>query len=219
MIRMRIPRPGRTARALLVAMAGLALAAGLALGGYTAWLVWSPSPQPSLREQVRTDRIEHALIRSSLSPSPKSSTDANAVMRIPVLGKHWIYPVYNGTTDKQLAKGLGHYSGTAGPGEIGNFAVAGHRSSMSGFEPFADLPDRVGPGDQIIVTAPTGRYTYTVTGTEHVSPDADWVLRPDQGHGSDPRDRLITLTTCTPRYGSTGRFIVYGRLTSHRVPK
>ncbi|MEU2718702.1 class E sortase [Streptomyces sp. NPDC007205] len=217
---MRITQQARPARALLAAMAGLVLAAGLVLGSYTAWLIWGTDPQPSRPQLVRTARIERDLTRSSRGPgaSPKSSTNANAVMRIPALGSHWAYPVYNGTTDKQLAKGLGHYTSTASPGEIGNYAVAGHRSSLSGFEPFADLPDRVKPGDKIIVTAPTGRYTYVVTSTQRVSPDADWVLRPDQGHGANPRDRLITLTTCTPRYGSTGRFIVYGRLTSHRSP-
>ncbi|MDX3764002.1 class E sortase [Streptomyces sp. AK02-04a] len=193
------------------------MAGGLALGGYTAWLVWGTSPQPSRPEQARIARVERDLTRST--PSPESSTDANAVMRIPALGTHWAYPVYNGTTTEQLEKGLGHYTGTVGPGQIGNYAVAGHRSSNSGFEPFADLPDRVKPGDQVIVAAPTGRYTYTVTSTQQTTPDAVQVLHPDQGRGANPRDRLITLTTCTPRYGSTGRFIVYGRLTSSRTPK
>ncbi|WP_164992584.1 class E sortase [Streptomyces sp. L2] len=225
-----VPRRARVRRTFLVALAGFAVTAGLLLGGYAAWLVWGTSPQPSQVEQARTARVERELTHhpevthSASSPpsqesSAESSSDANAVMRIPALGDHWAYPVYNGTADQQLGKGLGHYAGTAGPGQIGNYAVAGHRSSYSGFEPFAELPDLVKPGDKIIVTASTGRYTYTVTSTERVTPDSVQVLRPDQGRGANPKDRLITLTTCTPRYGSTGRFIVYGKLTSGGPPR
>lgn len=217
------PRRAGTARALLMAVAGLALTAGLAVGGYTAWMVWGTSPQPSRAQQARTARMEHDLAhrprtQGKSTDATAKSTDATAVMRIPALGARWAYPVYNGTTAKQLDKGLGHYTGTAGPGQTGNYAVAGHRSSNSGFEPFADLPDRIKPGDRIIVTASSTRYTYTVTGTQHVTPDAVRVLRPNQGRGANPKDRLITLTTCTPRYGSTGRFIVYGELTSRLTP-
>jgi len=195
-------------------MASATLSAGLGLGGYTAWLVWSTDGQPSRAEQARAAQVEKKLIRGA--PSPDAASDGPAVMRVPALGARWAYPVYKGTTDKQLGKGLGQYAGTAGPGQIGNYAVAGHRSSNSGFAPFAELPDRIKRGSRIIVTAPTGRYTYTVTGTQHVTPDAVRVLRPDQGRGADPKKRLITLVTCTPRFGSTGRFIVYGQLVSHQ---
>jgi sortase A len=207
----------RVAWVLLAAISGVAVTVGLALGGYTAWLVWGTSPQPSRAQQARTVQVEKDLTRGA--PSPNAGRDDPAVMRIPALGSRWAYPVYNGTTAKQLDKGLGHYPSTAGPGQAGNYAVAGHRSSNSGFAPFAELPDRIKRGSRIIVTAPTGRYTYTVTKTQHVTPDAVRVLRPDQGRGADPKKRLITLITCTPRYGSTGRFIVYGYLTSHQRPK
>ncbi|WP_370270989.1 sortase [Streptomyces sp. V4I8] len=195
----------------------MAVTVGLALGGYTAWLVWGTSPQPSQAEQARTAQVEKDLRRRA--PSPHAGPDTPAVMRIPALGRRWAYRVYNGTTAKQLNKGLGHYRSTAGPGQVGNYVVAGHRSSNSGFAPFAELPDRIKRGSRLIVTAATGRYTYTVTKTQRVTPDAVRVLRSDQGRGADPQKRLITLITCTPRYGSTGRFIVYGHLISHQGPK
>ena len=47
------------------------------------------------------------------------------------------------------------------------------------------------PGDQIVLEASDGVYTYTVTGTKVVSPDETWVL--DQ-----PGARTLTLTTCWP---------------------
>lgn len=137
-----------------------------------------------------------------------------AVVRIPALGKEWRQPVYEGTGAEQLARGLAHYTGTALPGAQGNFALAGHRSSVSGFEPFAELPDAVGPGVRVDVTTERATYTYRVTATRRTTPGDDAVLDPDQGRGADPARRLITLTTCTPRYGSTGRFIVFGELVA-----
>ncbi|WP_165845467.1 sortase [Streptacidiphilus pinicola] len=188
----------------------------MTLGGYVAWLRVGAAPTPDANQAARTDRLASALARprGADTVAPPRAGDVVAVVRIPALGRTWAYPVYEGTDDAELSKGLAHYPGTAGPGGVGNFAIAGHRSSITGFEPFADLPDLVHPGDVITVTARGGVFTYTVTATQNVSPSAVQVLAPDQGRGADPAQRLITLTTCTPRFGHTGRYVVFGRLES-----
>ncbi|MFC5907166.1 sortase [Streptacidiphilus monticola] len=216
---MRTRVAGRPVRRLLLVMAAaLALAAGTALGSYAVWLRVGTGAAPDAGEAARTDRLASALARppaagnAAEAARPVRRGDLVAVVRIPALGPTWVYPVYEGTDDAELSRGLAHYPGTAAPGAVGNFAVAGHRSSLSGFEPFADLPELVHPGDEITATARGGVYTYVVTATRNVSPRDVAVLAADQGRGADPAQRLITLTTCTPRFGHSGRYVVFGRL-------
>ena len=124
--------------------------------------------------------------------------------------------VVEGTTVRALRDGPGHYTFTADPGEQGNFAVAGHRTTYGA--PFYDL-DQVRPGDLVHVTVRDGtRYTYEVMGGssgggapgQHiVSPRETWVLGADpQGTGG----AVLTLTTCHPRFSATYRMIVFGQL-------
>ncbi|CAO0827697.1 Class E sortase OS=Streptomyces microflavus OX=1919 GN=HUT09_17005 PE=4 SV=1 [Streptomyces microflavus] len=63
------------------------------------------------------------------------------------------------TEARTLQKGLGHYSGTARPGESGNFAVAGHRRTYG--NPFKDFP-KLRPGDAVIVNDGTTWFTYRI---------------------------------------------------------
>ena len=76
--------------------------------------------------------------------------------------------VVEGATAGDLAKGPGHFPETPLPGQLGNAAIAGHRTTH--LHPFYDI-DKLQPGDEIIVTTLNGRYVYSVTGTEVVSPD------------------------------------------------
>lgn len=188
-------------------MGELLIIAGAVTGLFVAWLYWGQSPLPTAAQQRINQQIQHAFRAGRSVPD-----GAVALMRIPALGATWQYPVYQGTGSSQLGKGIAHYVGTAGPGQAGNFAVAGHRSSNTGFEPLADLPDNIRVGDQVFVDTPSTEYVYQVTGTRRTTPSDVTVLRQDQGRGADPRPGLITITTCTPRYGSTGRFIVFGTL-------
>ncbi|MFX7849337.1 sortase, partial [Acinetobacter baumannii] len=94
---------------------------------------------------------------------------------------------------------MGHYPDTAMPGQQGNFAIAGHRGSHGA--PFADLPSlRV--GDAVVVETPDGWYTYRFRTLEYVRPDGVGVLLPvPQQPEVQATDKLITMTTCSPRYG------------------
>ena len=138
-----------------------------------------------------------------------------AAMRIPRLGRDWEWIVVEGVAPDDLAKGPGHFPGTAGPGEIGNFAVAGHRATNG--EPFAYL-DTVVPGDHVIVQTPTGWSVYTVTRSRLVAPTAVDVVTPVPGQpGAEPDQAVLTLVTCHPRWGSSQRLIVDGLLTESRT--
>jgi sortase A len=117
--------------------------------------------------------------------------------------------VVQGVTLTDLQRGPGHYPGTAMPGDKGNFAVAGHRTTYGA--PFFNL-DQLRRGDEVVVTARNGkRYVYTVRRQQVVSPRDTWVLAPD------PLERgrkTLTLTTCNPRFSNAQRLIVFAELTA-----
>ena len=128
----------------------------------------------------------------------------------PLVHKKPLY-VVQGVSLADLQRGPGHYPGTALPGETGNFAVAGHRTTYGA--PFFNL-DQLRKGDEVIVTARGGkRYTYRVRSQEIVQPSDTWVIEPDPlklGKGT----KMLTLTTCNPRFSNAERLIVFAELTA-----
>lgn len=106
--------------------------------------------------------------------------------------------------------GIGHYPETQMPGEIGNFAIAAHRTTWGApFKQIADL--RV--GDKLYVQTEDGWYTYAFRSQEYVWPSGVGVLEPvPQAPGVPAGDRLITLTSCNPMFSAAERIIAYGVL-------
>jgi sortase A len=102
--------------------------------------------------------------------------------------------------------------GTQLPGQVGNFAVAGHRVTAG--NPFWSLPS-LKDGDLVYVDTRLNTYTYRVTGQHTVLPTDTAVTDPVPGHpGQRPTQRLITLITCNPAWTGTHRVIVTGKLVS-----
>lgn len=132
--------------------------------------------------------------------------DAIGRIEIPRIGLRAVMVEGVGVDD--LKNGPGHYPDTPMPGQKGNAAIAGHRTTYGA--PFASV-DELAPGDQIIVTTVQGRFTYAVTDTQIVSPDRIDVL-------DDKGDNRITLTSCHPKYSASQRIIVSGLLQGEPLP-
>jgi sortase A len=113
--------------------------------------------------------------------------------------------VVEGATAGDLTKGPGHFPETPLPGQLGNAAIAGHRTTH--LAPFFDI-DKLQPGDEIIVTTLNGRYVYHVTGTEIVAPEDYAAVIPT----TDVTKATLTLVSCTPRYTARNRIIVRSEL-------
>ena len=140
--------------------------------------------------------------------------DGIAIMRIPRFGAEWHPVVVEGTGREELKTGPGHYVDTAMPGEIGNFSVAGHRTTYGA--PFNRL-DEMRDGDPIVVETATAWYTYDVTEVHIVLPTDVEVVAPVPGRpGETPTEALLTLTTCHPEYSSRERLIVHAELVDTR---
>lgn len=111
--------------------------------------------------------------------------------------------VVEGISDDVLQYYLGHFPTSVKPGEVGNFAVAGHRVSDY-TDAFINLY-KVVEGDEIIIETKEKRFTYEITKNFIVDPDNVEVL-------ADTKDTTITLVTCT--VGAKQRVIVQGVLKS-----
>lgn len=109
--------------------------------------------------------------------------------------------VAEGTTDDIISQAVGHFKGTAKPGEVGNFALVGHRNFTTG-EFFLKI-DKLKPGDDIIVTTVDKTYNYKITGQETVNPQDVHVLNPT-------KTPTITLITCS--LSGKQRLVVKGEL-------
>ena len=127
--------------------------------------------------------------------------DVLARMEIPRIGLDWF--VVQGVGVDDLKKGPGHFRETPMPGQLGNSAIAGHRTTHGA--PFGNV-DELEPGDLIIVTMANGAgvFTYSVTGTIIVSPSEYASVIPTV----DPTIATLTLATCHPEYTSRQRMIV-----------
>ena len=151
-----------------------------------------------------------------LADIPQTGQAAGRVV-IPSIGVDKTY--IQGVGRDDLRKGPGHYPLTSFPGQPGNAAIAGHRTTYGA--PFHDL-DKLAPGDEIIVETLQGRFTYLVNGHENdtgelaghfiVDPTATWVL---EDHG----DSRLTLTACHPKRSAAQRIVVTATLDSTPAPK
>jgi sortase A len=137
-----------------------------------------------------------------------------AVLRIPRLGDWNDRPpvVVEGVSTADLKKGPGHIPGTAMPGGVGNAVLSGHRTTYGA--PFERV-DELQPGDAVVVETRDTWFTYTVTGTRIVRPTAVEVTWPVPGdRGATPTERLLTMTTCHPRFSARQRMVVSAELTA-----
>jgi sortase A len=124
------------------------------------------------------------------------------IISIPRIGLSMM--VVEGTDEIRIQAGPGHYPGTPLPGQAGNAAIAGHRTTY--LAPFYHL-DALVPGDQIGLTTVQGNFVYSVTGSEVVDPSDVAVV----GATSTPQ---LTLTTCNPRFSASQRLVVHAALVA-----
>ncbi len=191
-------------------VAAVALTAGVLLLLLVVYLlVWTGHRTSAAQADLRTSF--HA---ATTSGKTAGSGGGVAILTVPALGARWQWVVVEGTTDAALALGPGHFTGTALPGQIGNFAVAGHRATHG--QPFAHL-DKVHQGDRIYVETAEGWFTYEVTWNRIVAADTTSIVAPVAGHPETTATQsTLTLVTCHPRWGSAERLVVGARLIEKR---
>ena len=194
---------------------------------FTAYQIWGTSVQEAhtqsalrntLVRETNNDQIRKALtdaaglarlptgppVTAARTTAPPEGEPIGDI-RIPVIGVNQV--VVEGTNTPDLRKGPGHYIGTPLPGQGGNAAVAGHRTTYG--HPFYNL-DAVKVGDPIVLTTLQGIFVYDTTKSLVVSPSDTSVIRNQFAN-------LITLTTCNPRFSASTRLVVQGKLAHSQL--
>jgi len=137
------------------------------------------------------------------------STGVMARLMVPTIGVD--LPIYHGTADDTLLKGLGHLEGTSLPvgGSGTHSVITGHRG-LANATMFTDL-DKVKEGDMFSLSVSGEVLSYRVINTQVVDPDQTKPLQAVLGKD------LVTLVTCTPLGINSQRILVTGeRVTPTR---
>lgn len=143
-------------------------------------------------------------------PQDIAPGDAIATIGIPSIGVNKY--VVAGVSVQDLRKGVGHFPNTPFPGQLGNSAIAGHRTTYG--QPFYSL-DKLRKGDEIkISTILGGSYVYIVTGSEEVGKNDYHVIS-----DSNPTKATLTLVTCTPIGTASRRLVIHADLDPSRSSK
>jgi sortase A len=151
------------------------------------------------------DRLQSKLAIQLRSPQSKANyaaghtAEGDALTRIVIPTIKVDTVVVEGTGASALRAGAGHYPNTPLPGEEGNVAIAGHRTTYG--KPFANL-DRLNPGDEIVLQTPIGHHVYKVSRPPFVVSNTDFtVISQTPGH-------TLTLTTCHPKGSASQRLVI-----------
>jgi len=125
-----------------------------------------------------------------------------ARLRVPAAGID--LPIYHGTSEETLQKGVGHLEGTALPvgGDDTHAVLTAHRGLASSTL-FTNL-DQVAAGDEFTIEVFGEVLTYRVVSTQVVAPEDTETLYPSAG------EDLVTLVTCTPLGVNSHRILVTG---------
>ncbi|WP_435817753.1 class E sortase [Micromonospora arida] len=157
---------------------------------------WGPTDDPTVAPSVGP----------SVKPSPPVRGKPLAGLYIPKLDKNWV--VVEGVTQQDIRFAPGHYPTSALPGQVGNFSVAGHRNRAT----FWRL-DELDEGDPIVVESKTDWYVYRVSQTRIVRPTQVEVVAPVPGEpDKKATKRMLTLTTCNPKFDNYQRLIIHAEL-------
>lgn len=162
----------------------------------------APNPDPSTTTSApeptgpTTTEVERQVIPEF------SSGDVVAQLVIPSIDVDFF--VVSGVGVEELRLGPGHFTDTPLPGQLGNSAIAGHRTTYG--QPFHDL-DQLAAGDDIVITTAFGTYTYEVRDLKVVEPTDYGVVST-----TDPNIATLTLTTCHPKWSAAQRLIVSAEL-------
>lgn len=150
-------------------------------------------------QQIGKEHVDTTVAAESAETQPEKETGINNKETLypnrPEIGEEIgelyipkldaVLPIYHGTNEDELEKGVGHFAGSVLPGEKDNSVLSGHRDTV-----FRELGE-VGIDDELIVTTSAGTFTYMVRKVRIVDEDDRTVIVPK------PR-AVLTISTCYP---------------------
>jgi sortase A len=204
-------RPPRSPARRVVLLLGIAMIlTGLGFLAFCAWQYFGTNI---------VSKHKQADVKQSIAKNWDNGIDGDDIglLRVERFGSDYEVPIVEGFDDAALASGVGWDDNSADPGEIGNFAVAGHRVTHG--EPFAKFP-KLKKGDRVVVETRTQVFTYVLrnAGTSiTVDFSVGWPLQrvpePDAAE-ERPTKAVITMLTCSELFHTRDRSVVIGELVS-----
>jgi sortase A len=204
-------RPPRSPARRVVLLLGIAMIlTGLGFLAFCAWQYFGTNI---------VSKHKQADIKQSIAKNWDNGIDGDDIglLRVERFGSDYEVPIVEGFDDDALASGVGWDDNSADPGEIGNFAIAGHRVTHG--EPFAKFPT-LKKGDRVVVETRTQVFTYVLrnAGTSiTVDFSVGWPLQrvpePDAAE-ERPTKAVITMLTCSELFHTRDRSVVIGDLVS-----
>jgi sortase A len=195
------------------------ITAGTLLLLFVAYQLWGTGIREAQAQNKLDKAFEKALDAApahapgTVPPiAPVAEGDVTAEIRIPKIGLD--KKVVEGVGVPDLKKGPGHYPETPLPGQKGNAAIAGHRTTYGA--PFNHI-DELDPGDDIFVKTVQGTFRYIVKDTEGDG-DGHLIVSPSQVEVlEDKGDNRLTLTACHPKLSARQRIVVVAELGPDQV--
>lgn len=208
----RSPRrpPAGPVRRVVFLLGVAMILAGLGFLIYCAWQYYGTN----IVSKHKQADIKHSIVKDWTNGI---DGDEVGLLRVKRFGADYEVPIVKGFGADALASGVGWDTKSADPGEIGNFAIAGHRVTHG--EPFAKFP-KLRKGDEVVVETRNDIYTYRLrnSGTSiTVDFSVGWPLQrvPDpDAAGERPTEAVITMLTCSELFHTRNRNVVIGDLVS-----
>lgn len=200
----------------------LFITAGVLVLLFLGWQLWLNDLLVGKQQNTQASQLSQTWGKIEAAPASDHRPDpgapvvavapGNAVqfanLIVPRFGADYRRPIAEGIgTGDVLDVGIGHYPGTAMPGAVGNVALAAHRTTYGA--PFSNIAD-LQVGDSIYIETQDGWYRYVFRSLEYVPPTGVGVLDAvPQVPSATPTDRLLTMTSCNPKFSAAERFIAY----------
>jgi sortase A len=225
---MKIKFPSRRADGRPKVSIRVVVGAGLVVAGVAtaAWGYWGTTAQDNILAGEQQQTAQTYVQPSATAKAEQKFVDpddANTLadifgrIYIPRIDEKYVRLVAEGTRWHPVLNeiGIGHYTKTQMPGEVGNFAVAAHRGGFGGA--FRDI-HRIKPGDHVYVETSEAWYDYEYRQSVIVKPEQIDVINkvPVGMDGAHEGGKYMTLTSCEPIYVNTERIIVWLELVDTR---
>jgi len=173
-----------------------------------------PTPTPTSTAPPTPTEAKPAPAEPPLLEQP-ADAETFATMRIPRFGSDYVFEIAGGTSRARTLDTVrvGHYPDSEMPGEVGNFALAGHRTTFGApFNRIAELRT----GDAIVIEARDGWYTYRFRNHQYVVPtQVDILLDVPQKPDVPAGGRYLTMTSCSPIGSLAERIVAYSVFESY----
>ncbi|MGK2349002.1 class E sortase [Actinomyces sp. W5033] len=212
----------------------LLITGGLVIALFLVWQLWwtgidAVDRATAVREEFETTQVASPMRAGkhyTQDPPPVAAVGYGETIGMLIV-PDWYgvtnnnMPILEGTGADVLDQAAaGHYEHTQQVGEVGNFAIAGHRRTNGNSFRRIDLLE---PGDEVIVATTDTWYVYVVTDYQVVEPDDVDVIAPVPGDPTaTPTQRTLTLTTChslsVGEWGNDHRWITHATL-SYWMPR